>query len=145
VKCSCFYGTQTIPWRSSSARITLITPEHNAVRVGEKGMLIHVAFEVGGMKGEQGHVAAYFFFANGAPLLDSDQQYRDVSGRVSVGESFVPIYDAAVWHDFQLFIPYSQLHLSSGRHDLKFHVVVFKKEGDSWRHLARSSEQTFVA
>jgi len=45
--------------------------------------------------------------------------------------------------DFQLFIPYSQLALAAGRHDLKFYVEVFKKEGDSWRHLATLVEQYF--
>jgi hypothetical protein len=126
-----------------AAKIDSIRQEQNAVQNGETGLLIHVAFDVSGMKGETGHLAVYFFDARGAALADVDQLYRSSNGQVYAGVNFTPPYEATTWQDFRLFIPYSQLHLRDGHHNLKFCVEIYKLEAGAWRQLTRSRNESF--
>ena len=80
-------------------------------------------FETYNVRGYNGECAAYFYFSDGTKLKDYNYQYSSVDGQVSVGGSFSPNYDSAIFNDYVLFMPYSELHIS-GSAQCKFHVDV---------------------
>ena len=108
---------------SLTAKILNVWVEHNKFSGLVKGMRIHVKFETYNVRGYNGECAAYFYFSDGTKLKDYNYQYSSVDGQVSVGGSFSPNYDSAIFNDYVLFMPYSELHIS-GSAQCKFHVDV---------------------
>jgi hypothetical protein len=68
---------------------------------------------------------AYFSYASGEKLLDTNGKFASTDSQVAVYQSFTPVYDSAEFDDFQLFMPYSELDLPSGQFALKFSVTLF--------------------
>ncbi|MDX2246446.1 MAG: M48 family metalloprotease [Bacteroidia bacterium] len=92
----------------------------------EYGMRIHVKFNANKLMYKNCDLIAYFYFASGTEIHDYNGNYRTVTGQVSVGHSFKPNYENALYSDFELFIPYSELHIGRGKNDLKFNLIAFK-------------------
>lgn len=121
--------------------------EHNVLQyVGlfpQKGMRIHVKFSVNNMLHKTGNIAAYFSFQDGRKLMDYNMAYRTGDGQVTVQGSFTPNYKNCVYNDYQLFLPYAELHCGAGTNYLKFHVEICEKATGSWRLINSSSEVNF--
>lgn len=113
----------TVNQPPATAKIDQVWVEHNKWSGLVKGMKIHVQFHTYNVRGQMGQCAAYFYFSNGQKLMDYNMQYRAMDGQVSCGQTFSPNYDQTVYNDFELFIPYTELHLS-GHADCKFNVQV---------------------
>lgn len=99
--------------KKERAEIEKVWLEHNVWEDGVNGMRIHVKFNVDNMKGLEGRLIAYFYNddKSGTPLNDMNGRYKTTDGKVSVGEDFVPTYDGSSWADFQIFMPYNELHI----------------------------------
>jgi hypothetical protein len=110
---------------TTKATIRNLRTEQGVVQGSQRGMLIHVGFDINGFRAVNCQVAAYFYWANGEPLKDTDGRYKTTDGNVSVGTSFSPGYDMTSYDDFRVFVPYRQLHLGAGEHELKCHVNVW--------------------
>ncbi len=119
--------TTTQSEASSSAYVSSITTIHNQKNSkGEFGVTIKVTFTVENMIGRKGYCGAFFYFQGAQQMLkDYDNNYASSNGQVAVTGSFVPNYSATEFTDFELFIPYSQLHLGSGKHNVCFAVSIF--------------------
>ena len=102
------------------------------------GMRIHVKFNVDNFKDTKGIVVAYFHTKNGDPLKDTNGRYDTTAGNVSTGSNFQPGSVKMVYNDFKLFIPYHELHLERGKHNLKFRIWIFKS--DTWGILNDESD-----
>jgi hypothetical protein len=92
---------------------------------GQKGVLITFRLETWGRRGQETHVGAYVYFADGTPLKDHDRLYADRNGNVAADLVVHPVYDDALWKQAQIFIPYAQLHLARGTHELRIELVVY--------------------
>ncbi|MDR2424426.1 MAG: SUMF1/EgtB/PvdO family nonheme iron enzyme, partial [Prevotellaceae bacterium] len=124
-------GKQTTGTKGTSAQIENIWVDHNfSCGYNRKCLKIHIKFTVNGMLHKQGHCNAYFSFQNGNKLIDSNRQYRATDGQVSVGESFKPSHESAVFNDFALVIPHDEFHLGRGSYYLKFYVCIFDNNGN---------------
>jgi hypothetical protein len=119
-----------------------ISVDHNVWQGGYIGMLIHVKFTVDNFQGVDCGAAAYFYFSSGKALKDFNGAYRTDDGNVSVGTDFRPGYVHSTYEDLRLFIPYDELHLASGRYDLKFNVKLYEKNGN---FFATSEYVPFIA
>lgn len=126
----------------SGAKINSIWVDHNVFNGGQKGMMIHMDFEVNGLKNHTINPVAYFYYANGTRLNDYDGYYRTTDGQVSVGDSSVADYEGTQWKDFKLFMPYAQLHMGTGNFDLKFQIEIHDQS--SGKSLIHSDYQTFT-
>jgi len=105
--------------------------DHNCYKNNEKGMNIHAKFEVDNLKGVDCKAAAYFYYSSGGKLRDSNNSYCTNDGYVSsYGVGFTPTYDGALYSDLELFMPYDELHLSNGKHELKFYIALYVVGGD---------------
>lgn len=111
------------------ATIESVWVDHNHFNGLIKGMLIHVKFSVDNMLSRQGECTAYFYFQNDQKLRDYNSSYCTVDGQVAVGQIFRPGYENALYNDFSLFMPYTELHVntSAGTTYLKFCVQIQDK------------------
>lgn len=128
--------------------IDKIWVEHNVIQyVGllpQKGMKIHVKFTVNNMLNKTGNIAAFFNFQNGTKLMDYNMAYRALDGQVTVQGSFTPNYTNCVFNDYQLFMPYNELHCSQGTSYLKFNIEISEKTTGSWKLIQSSSAENFT-
>ncbi len=115
-----------------------IWKEFDVVQDGRLGMRIHVWFSLAGRRGQACHLAMLYSFVDGQPLKDFNQAYRTAQGDVCVGRGFTPNGDDQRFQDFQLFMPYDELHLTIGRHDLSYRACLY----DSNACLAVSADWT---
>lgn len=118
--------------QSPSGNIKKVWVDHNVYQNGEKGMTIHVEFSVDNMKGKQGSCNAWFFFKDGTKLRNINSWYGTRDGHVATYDNYTPGYESAIYSDFKLFLPYSELHLANGEHDLKFYVGVFDNNNNQF-------------
>ena len=123
-------------------RILNVRVEYNQVQNRKKGMRIRTTFEVDRYKSKPGIICAYFYFESGKPLKDGNRQYYAANGNVAAGGWFRPGYVNTIYRDYAIFIPYSELHLAKGKHDLKFMVQVFNRstgqalsDASNWGHF----------
>lgn len=112
-------------YAKASATVKSITTEHNLYQNGQKGMNVKVSFDVSGMKGKTGNCVAYFYFENGTALNDYNKLYYTTDGKVSSSTKYTPGWDNTTYTDVKIFIPYSELHLGSGKSYLKANVEIF--------------------
>jgi hypothetical protein len=114
--------------------------EYNIVENSSRGLRIHVRFTARNLRDFPCQAAAYFYFASGEALIDINRQYSTTNGNVSVGESFVPPFDDTEYGDLTMFLPYSELHLRPGTHNLSFVVQLYVEETNA---LFATSEKTY--
>lgn len=102
---------------------------------GKYGMRIHVKFTVYGMKNLPSYLGLYFKKSDGTRLLTNNTNYRSTDGQVAIYKALDIGYDPGVFSDLQLFLPYSELSLPSGKYDLTMTANIIYKEGGLIQHL----------
>ena len=107
----------------------------------QKGMLIHMQFNIKNLKEKPCRAVAWFYFDSGLPLLDYNGRFNTSDGKVSVGLDFSPQYDSSDFHDFTLFMPYDELHLSSGEHSLKMDAGLLYQKGSDYVQMGEGFEE----
>ncbi|MBK6904178.1 MAG: hypothetical protein IPH04_15595 [Saprospirales bacterium] len=105
-----------------------------------KGLRIHLQFSVRNGKDKPCRAVAWFYSDSGLPLQDYNGKYNSVDGKVSVGADFLPRYDSADYSDLTLFMPYDELHLSSGHHSLKLDAGLFFENEGALKQLGEGFE-----
>ncbi len=146
------------PSRPSSSELapTLIGPNATIRRVwvdfdvqqsNRRGMTIHADFTyrkslvfLGGKRVE-GRVTVHFGRVGEGLLMSANSFYRDGTGNVCVARSFKPIVTPFTLSDCALFIPYDELHLPPGQHDLRLWVSIWRTDG---KRLAISKPVDFT-
>ena len=109
--------------------------DYNVREEGKIGMLIHINFTALNLKNIDSYVAVYFKMKNGEKIDGISSTYRSKSGQLAVYKSIKPAYIEAVYTDFKLFMPYSEIKLSKGKFDLKLDANLILKNGDLIKHL----------
>ena len=107
-----------------TASIEKIWLEHNKWFMGVlKGMEVHVKFQTFNRRGVAGFCNALFYLSDGRQIMDTNFQYRSLTGQVMATQSFIPPYDNTTFNDLVLFLPYTELHLD-GHWECKVQVEV---------------------
>lgn len=109
--------------------------DYDVTENGKKGMKIHVKFTANNMKGVDAYVAVYFEKKNGESIEGINTGFRSKDGQLAVYKSIKPAYDEAVYKDITLFMPYSEINVSKGKHDLKLDADIILQNGDMVKHL----------
>ena len=105
-----------------------------------KGMLIHTGAKVHNLQNIECVLVVRFEFASGNKLKDFNGEYR-ISVDLGTYIRFVPNYEHSNYDDLQLFMPYDELHLASGSHDLRFYLEL--ADNSSGDKLAKSEYYYF--
>lgn len=101
----------------------------------ETGMAIHCAFTIYNALHEKCRAVAFFYFESGEQLRDFNNEFKTTEGYSAAWEDFVPPWnDAAFTGDaaVRIFMPYSELHLGSGEHQLKFYIGLYSYDMNSY-------------
>ena len=137
-------NTQTT---SKIATIKSVSVSNNADVDGEKGLSVNVSFDISGMKGHSGKVSCYFYDTNGNALIDTNNSYGTTGNPscVAVSCSINPGYDNTVYTDFDVKIPYKELHLSNTySRTLRVDVIIWDYSSGDGHELTRKSGTTFT-
>jgi hypothetical protein len=102
---------------------------------GKKGMRMHLKFTAINMKGVDAYAAIYFEKKNGEKINGISSEYRSKNGQLAVYKSLKPAYDEAVYKDLQLFMPYSEINVGTGKFDLKMKAEIIYPSGDLINHM----------
>lgn len=70
-------------------------------------------------------MAVYFYEADGTALEDTNKKFYSANGKVAVFRKFTPAYPTAVYNQFKLFMPYEELELECGEHNLKYSITIW--------------------
>jgi hypothetical protein len=122
-------------------KIEKIWLDYDAQQDNKRGVLIHFKFDVDNLKDVKCRAVAYFYFKNGTALKDLNSSYYSTDGQVCVSKDFTPGYEESIYKDFMLFMPYDELHVSEGKHELKFHINLYEQVTKS--EIARSNDHHF--
>lgn len=109
--------------------------DYDVTESGKKGMRIHLKFSVLNMKGVDAYAAVYFEKKNGEKIDGITTAFRSKNGQLAVYKSLKPGYDEAVYKDLQLFTPYSEINVGTGKFDLKMKAEIIYPSGDLIKHL----------
>lgn len=101
----------------------------------EPGMLIQMRLEIQGMKDKKCRVMVFFSDEYGRSLKDTNNKYAS-AGLVVTDEVVTPNFPGALWKEFKLGIPYSELHLTgSGDKSVQICIGVFDVNGSQAKQL----------
>ncbi len=110
--------------------------EYDVTEKGQFGMRIHTKFTVKGMKETNGYLV--FFFDRGTTetrLKSYDNKFQSKANDVAVYRTIKPAYDPAEFSDLDAFIPYGELHLTKGEHNLRIDAALIYENGTFIQHL----------
>ena len=68
-------------------------------------------------------------------LEDRLDLYRDVNGNLAAFRTIKPDYEETVYDDLELFLPYDELDLPIGKHDLRMDFDLLDGKGVTIEHL----------
>ena len=137
-------NTQTT---SKIATIKSVSVSNNADVDDEKGLSVKVSFDVSGMKEHKGRVSCYFYDSNGNALVDNNNRYHTTGtpSYVASGEDIKPRYDNSTYSEFEIKIPYSELHLvGTYSRTLSVDVIVWDYNSGEGKVVARKDGTTFT-
>ena len=107
--------------------------DYGVTEGGKTGMRIHTAFKVFNMKGIDGYLALYFQQRDGTALKDTNGEFNSADDTVAAYREIAPGYATAVYEDYDVFMPYDELDLTSGTYKLRIFAFVFRMNG-RFRH-----------
>lgn len=118
--------------------------EHNIPWGMFFGMRIHVSLAIRGEMNNPCKVVAHFFGMHGQPLLDFNFNplFRTVDGFVTTIVDIIPLYAETTYPDIVMYIPYSELHLMPGFHQLLCRISLWDVTRNSF--IAQSFPQGFM-
>lgn len=128
--------------RHFSSTFHSVWADFDVIDHGTKGMAIHFSFSVAGLKDLCCEAAIYFYYEGGARLQDFNGLYGSYDGQVAVSSDFTPDYHNTIYGDFSIFMPYSELHMAPGKHDLAYLIQLYSKRCGT--RFGSSSFQSFL-
>lgn len=118
-----------------SAEIEKMWVDYNVKEGGRLGMRIHVKFKTYNMKNMRSYLGIYFEKRNGTMLKTKNKKFASTDGQVAIYKFITPAYDAAVYDDVELFMPYDELNLGRGKFNLTMSADVIYEKGGLIDHL----------
>jgi hypothetical protein len=129
-------GTPTVKNTSSvTAKSNRVWVDYNVTEGGKRGMRIHVNFEVTGLKGIDSKLTARVQKENGTFLTNSSSEYSNDDGQLAVSFAMKPGFPTTVYKDADIFLPYNEIKISSGKWNLKIDIDLNYEDGTLIQHL----------
>lgn len=121
-----------------------ITVESDVFKDGVKGMKILVDFSVQNMKGIDGACSVYFYYENGNRVKDNNGSYATSDNQAATGKTIKPDNDNSSYTDVELFMPYNELEVGTGKHSLKFYCKIWEYSTSSAVCVTQSQYYSFT-
>ena len=117
-----------------SASLQKMWIDYDAKEGSRSGMMMHISFTAYDLKGANLYLGGYFKYNDDKP--DSYLQetgiydgYHTKEGTLATGKDINPTYDASVYEDVQIFMPYDVFNMDAGTYDLAISVQLLYKTG----------------
>lgn len=127
--------TDVVKKNNASVKFGNTWVDYNVYEKGRLGMRIHVKFSVNNMKDVDSYLAVYFEKADGTKLQTSNRSYSSKNGQVALFRLLKPAYDETEYKDVEVFMPYEELKLDIGKHNLKMDIDLIYQDGGLVQHL----------
>ncbi len=127
-------NTSTIP----TASIDSIRIDQNIAENNKTGMRISLnKFSISGMKDTDCFLAIYFEKKDRTKLqaVNLNSSYRSQGGQIAIFQALTLPYDVSVYDNLAQFIPYEELGLGKGKHELRMDMDVIYKNGTLLKHI----------
>jgi uncharacterized protein YifE (UPF0438 family) len=109
--------------------------DYDVTENGRKGMRIHVKFRVQNLKNVESDLRIRVARQNDALLKGVSAAYSNTDGELTVTRKLKPGFDATVYEDETVFLPYQEINLGRGVFNLKLDVDVTYRSGELIKHL----------
>ncbi len=126
----------TTTYANVKVKFSKVWVDYNKTNEGDLGMWIHLKFEVTNMKGVDSYAIVRFQKSDGTPLDNGTGIYKDKDGNVAVLKALKPGFEPTIYEDLEIFMPYSQLNLSSGKYNLKMDIDLADDDEELIKHMA---------
>lgn len=123
--------------------ISKVWIEYNIKKENADGILIHIKFDAYNLLNSECKMAVYFYTKNGIALVDKNGSYNTSDGKIAYMVTFKPTYIRSVYSDFQIFMPYSELHQATGKNELKFNLRPYRS-GNETEFFDKSADYPFT-
>jgi len=118
-----------------TATVNNIWIDYNVTEGGQRGMRIHVNFEVAGLQGVDSKLSARIQKADGNWLMNSNRAYSNRNGQLEVSFAMTPGFATTVYKDADIFLPYNQIIIGRGKHSLTIDLDLNYDDGELIKHL----------
>ncbi len=96
--------------------------EFDVYEGGLKGVRIHTKFTVYNLKGISSKLAIAIEYQTGEKIYAINSNYKSTNGQLTIYKTLNLNYDSSLFNDVSLFLPYKEMNLGYGKHDIRFHV-----------------------
>ena len=112
---------------AQSAQISSFRLEHGVSQNNQSGVLVRFKLNVNGYRGKTMSAVAYIDSPKGVGVKDTNGKYCTTSGTVAFFVDFTPRYENSAYDNFQIFMPYNEMHLPVGTREYFCRVFIFEK------------------
>ena len=135
-----FVYTQGAPVKKDpTATFNRLWVDYDVTEGNQRGMRVHVNFQIADAIGIRPRLAVYFQKKNGEKLYTTNRTYRSMDkdrvGQIVAYFDLTPGYEITDYDDISVFMPYSVLNLPRGNHDLAIDVDLVYPNGNLIQHL----------
>ncbi|WP_340074974.1 hypothetical protein [Leptobacterium sp. I13] len=103
---------------------------------GKYGIRVHVSFSVENMTNKRGQITVRFMDEDDEFLSTTNSSFANKNGDIAVFKSIYPSSDNANYSDIEVFMPYDELNLPVGTHNLKCDIDLIDDKGNLVKHFA---------
>jgi len=128
-------GNDTPTKAAISATVKRVWIDYNITQNRRRGMLIHVNFEVSGLKGVDSKLTVRVRRDDDS-FLRSNSSFSNDNGELEIAFSMKPGYATTVYEDADIFLPYDEIVLRKGSWDLKLDIDLNYEDGTLIDHIA---------
>ena len=110
--------------------------DYNVTQDGKKGMMVHTKVTLNNLKGKRMMLALVIQKKGGAKIFARpSSRNRSKNGSLTFYKTLVPRYNSSIFNDIKVFVPYSEIVLGAGRHQLQIHGDVISPNASTNLHL----------
>lgn len=118
-----------VPAANPSGVMNAFNVEHNVFIGGKKGMLIRPDFTVYNLKNIDSQFVILFETNTGRSLKAVSSDYAGTTGSLIVGDFLTPCCEVSSYKDLRSFLPYAELNLGTGNHELRMNINLIYNNG----------------
>lgn len=119
-----------------SGKLEKMWIDNNVTQGGQKGMLVHTKMTLYNLLNQKIRLALFVEKADGTNVYArANSKNRADDGNLTFNIDLVPKYEPTLFSDVSVFIPYSEIVLGAGNHDLRIHADIVKPGTDLNVHI----------
>ncbi|MDH3494638.1 MAG: hypothetical protein OEM82_13870 [Acidobacteriota bacterium] len=104
--------------------------EMNVEKSGRQGMIIHTNFSAYNLRETPLQLRIRFRDGNGSILTTTNESFANDQGELAQYKNFKPVHNAALYDDWSVFVPYDEMNLNPGTHNLLIEADIVDAQGE---------------